>query len=98
MTEALKNDTVAVGRAAFKRHAWREAYEALGAADSDEPLHPVDLERLADAAWWLGRLDDVIGALERAYTGYQAAGRRRDAARVAVRLSAEGGHKQQHAG
>ena len=97
MTEAPTNDTVAEGRAAFDRHAWRSAYDALHAADAETPLDPPDLERLGNAAWWLGQLDQVIAALERAYAAYQAAGMPRDAARVALRLSAEVGHQQQHA-
>jgi len=97
MTETLQSGTLEEGRDAFERHAWRAAYESLRMADAAAPLEPADLERLGEAAWWLGRLDDVIAALERAYTAYQAAGRRRDAARTALRLSAEVEHKQEHA-
>ena len=97
MTETLRSGTLEEGRDAFERHAWRAAYESLRMADAAAPLEPADLERLGEAAWWLGRLDDVIAALERAYTAYQAAGPRRDAARMALRLSAEVEHKQEHA-
>ena len=97
MTETLQSGTLAEGRDAFERHAWRAAYESLRMADAAAPLEPADLERLGEAAWWLGRLDDVIAALERAYTAYQAAGPRRDAARMALRLSAEVEHKQEPA-
>lgn len=96
MTEAAGNSLPA-GRDAFERHAWRAAYEAFRAADAERTLGAPDLERLGEAAWWLGRLDHVIGAFERAYAAYQAGGRRSDAARVALRLAAEVGHKQQHA-
>ena len=97
MTKTPRTVTVDAGRDAFERHAWRSAYESLRAADAVAPLDPSDLERLGEAAWWLGRLDEVIGAFERAYAAYHAAGRRRDAARAALRLSAEVDHKQEHA-
>jgi len=97
MTEALQTATLQDGRDAFDRHAWRSAYESLRDADAAAPLEAADLERLGQAAWWLGRLDEVIDAFERAYGVYQSAGRRGDAARTALRLSAELGHKQEHA-
>ena len=96
MTQAVE-DRLQEGRAAFERHAWRAAYEGLRAADTESPLDAPDLERLGEAAWWLGRLDDVIGGLERAYAGYQSHGQRRDAARTALRLAAEVSHRQEHA-
>jgi class 3 adenylate cyclase len=97
MTETGQIATVEDGRDAFERHAWRSAFESLREADAGAPLEAADLERLGEAAWWLGRLDDLISAFERAYASYQAQGRRRDAARTALRLSAEVGHKQEHA-
>ena len=54
-------------RDAVKRHAWREAYELLAAADSSRGLAPADLERFAEAAWCNGRIEDCIDAYERAY-------------------------------
>ena len=97
MTDALETATLDEGRDAFGRHAWRTAYERLREADAASPLGAVDLERLAESAWWLGRLDEVLDAYERAYAIYQSAGQRRDAARAALQLSAELGHRQEHA-
>jgi ATP/maltotriose-dependent transcriptional regulator MalT len=57
-------DTVEQGRDAFARRAWGEAYALLGAG---EPLAADDLERLAVAAYLLGRDDESAGALERAH-------------------------------
>ncbi len=74
------------GRAALVRHSWRDAYERLAAADGLEALSPADLEGLAEAAWWTGRLDECIAARERAYAGHTTAGDRRRAAWVAVWL------------
>jgi DNA-binding CsgD family transcriptional regulator len=55
------------GRESYGRRAWREAYESLSAAG---PLTAEDLERLATAAYMLGRDDDQSAALERAHHEY----------------------------
>jgi class 3 adenylate cyclase len=96
MTE-VADQALQEAREAFERHAWRAAHDSFLRADAAVPLAPEDLERLGEAAWWTGRLADVIAAVERAYSGYLAAGHRADAARAALRLAAEFGHKQEHA-
>ncbi len=75
------------GRKAFARHAWREAFEALSKADAAQALSVEDVERLAETAWWIGRIDGCIAARERAYTAYIDQGNPRRAAVVAVRLA-----------
>jgi DNA-binding CsgD family transcriptional regulator len=55
------------GRAAYARRAWSEAHDALALADAAEPLAPDDLERLATAAYMLGRDDAHAQAMERAH-------------------------------
>ena len=75
------------GREAFDRHAWREAFDLLTAAQASDDFSAEDLERLGDAAWLTGRIDDCIGARERAYAAYLEAGNRRRAAFVALRLT-----------
>jgi DNA-binding SARP family transcriptional activator/class 3 adenylate cyclase len=67
--------------------AWRETYDRLREADLGGRLGPEDLEALADASWWCGRLDDCITANERAYAAYIAAGRVHQAAFVALKLA-----------
>lgn len=42
------------GRKAFARQEWREAYVQLSVADRESPLDPIDLERLATAAYLVG--------------------------------------------
>ena len=79
-------DPLAAGRAAFERHAWREAYEAY-AAGAGADLTAADLEAFADAAWWTGRLDEAIDLRERAYVAYSASGDTLGAARLALTLS-----------
>ncbi|HXV56970.1 MAG TPA: adenylate/guanylate cyclase domain-containing protein [Gaiellaceae bacterium] len=86
MTQVL-DDSLAAGRDAARRRAWREAYELLTSADEAGRLSPEDVESLADAAWWTGRLDEAIELRERAYAGYLDAGGSRRAALLAVVLS-----------
>ncbi len=66
---------LADGRAAFARAEWRDAHALLAEADADVALAPEDLELLARSAYMLGRDDEYVAALERAYRAYLAAGR-----------------------
>jgi DNA-binding CsgD family transcriptional regulator len=54
--------STAVGREAFARRAWREAFDALSDADRRDPLGLDDLERLATAAYLVGRDDAELWA------------------------------------
>jgi class 3 adenylate cyclase len=58
------------GREAAARYAWRAAFDRLIEADAGEPLAADDLDALAEAAWWVARLDVAIAARERAFAGY----------------------------
>lgn len=51
----MADQTLGRARDAFARQAWEESYRLLEAADRDAPLEPEDLERLATAAYLLGR-------------------------------------------
>lgn len=82
------------GHDAISRHAWAEAVEAFSAADREGALSPDDLEQLGSAAWWAGRPDDAVEALERAFAGFTDAGRPADAARVALDLAYQGFRRQ----
>ena len=83
----IADDTLQAGREAVGRHAWREAYDFLEAADAAAPLSPEDLEALSGAAWWTGRLDSCIAARERAFAGYLSAESRPRAAIVAMAVA-----------
>ena len=61
------------GRDAVRRESWAEAYEQLTAADRSD-LTAVDLEALADAAWWMSKTDEAIAARRQAYAAFSAAG------------------------
>jgi class 3 adenylate cyclase len=75
------------GREALTKHAWHDAFELLQQADADGELTAADLEGLAEAAWWTGRLDDCIAARERAFSAYMQENEPRRAALIALRLS-----------
>jgi class 3 adenylate cyclase len=87
MNRVVEEAPLQAGRDAIAQHAWREAFDLLSAADSIQPLDPEDLEKLAEAAWWTGRLQHCIESRERAYAGYQGRGERRRAAKVALDVS-----------
>ena len=59
----------------------------IGRSPSGEPLDAEDLERLATAAYMLGRDDEYLDALERAHHAYLEAGDRARAVRCAFWLS-----------
>lgn len=68
-----KTLTVASGGTAadaFERRAWTEVYACL--ADAGEPLSADNNERLAVAAYLLGKDDESAHAWERAYRGFVA--------------------------
>jgi class 3 adenylate cyclase len=81
----VADDSLQAGRDAADRHAWHEAYELLSPTASS--LAAEDLERLAEAAYWTGRLDEAIELRERAYTAHAAAGDRQRAALLALAIS-----------
>jgi DNA-binding CsgD family transcriptional regulator len=55
------------GREFFRRNAWGEAFAALSVADRETPIVLDDLERLAVAAYLVGRDGDSDDAWARAY-------------------------------
>ena len=57
-------------------------FEAGVAASAD----PIALDVLADAAWWVSRIDECIAARERAYAAFEADAQRVQAARQAILL------------
>jgi class 3 adenylate cyclase len=81
------DDALAAGREAAARNAWREALDLLTEAQaSGAQLLPEDLDSLGEAAWWSGRLEESLDARERAHAAYVQAGRRIQAAVVALKL------------
>jgi class 3 adenylate cyclase len=82
-----QGEPLAAGREAVVNHAWREAFERLQEADAEEALSPDDLDALAEAAWWMGRLGSAIDARERAFAAYVESGNTRRAGMMAMWLA-----------
>ncbi len=73
-------------RDAYERRAWGESYRLFEAADRDAPLDPDDLERLATAAYLVGREAESEAVRARAHQTFLDRGNREGAARSASRL------------
>jgi len=80
---AADGDVLDRGREAFAVQAWRRAHRLLAAADGELLLCPADLERLATAAYMIGREGDYLAHLERAYRAHSDAGNAHEAFRCA---------------
>jgi DNA-binding CsgD family transcriptional regulator len=63
-------DALDRGRESFERRAWLDAFDQLSAADRQTPLEAEDLERLATAAFLIGRDDDGADVGARAHQAY----------------------------
>jgi ATP/maltotriose-dependent transcriptional regulator MalT len=74
------------GRRSFATRAWAEAFAQLSAADRESPLDPEDLQRLAVAAYLVGRDGDSAGLWARAYHESTTRGEAAGAARCAFWL------------
>jgi DNA-binding NarL/FixJ family response regulator len=84
MTEA---PALVRGRQAFEHRTWAEAYRLLEAADREAPLEPNDLERLATAAYMMGRDDEHEACRERAHQAFLGRHDPEEAARSAFWLA-----------
>jgi ATP/maltotriose-dependent transcriptional regulator MalT len=74
-------------RDAQARRDWQAMFDAASVASVDAPdLEAQRADLLAEAAWWLGRLDDCIAAREQAYWRYDELGNGRRAGMCAVWL------------
>src|SRR5712692_1938844 len=83
----MTTDALAAARDLRSRCDWLAALEAATAASIDSPeLEAERSDLMADAAWWLGRLQDCIDARERAYRLFDELGDRRRAGQCAVWL------------
>ncbi len=80
-------DTLDRGRESFERRAWADAFQKLSAADREAPLTAEDLERLAIAAYLVGRDADRDDSLARAHQGWLRLGDAERAARCAFWLA-----------
>ena len=81
-------DGIERARDAVARESWAEAYTMLRDIEPSL-LAPRDLEGLADATWWLSKVDESIAARQKAYAGYAAEANSPAAAFMAGRLAVE---------
>jgi hypothetical protein len=78
---------LARARRSFEQHTWADSYRLFEAADREVPLEPEDLERLATAAYLMGREDASEAFWERAHRAFLEHGDREGAARSACWLA-----------
>ena len=71
------------GASAFDRRAWADAFAELSAADRATSLEPEELQRLATAAYLVGKDDESVAVWERAHQALLSRGERRRAAACA---------------
>jgi DNA-binding NarL/FixJ family response regulator len=75
MTAVLDGvDALERARRSFALGAWIDVYRAMSAADREAPLGAADLERLATAAYMVGKETEYLDVLERAYRSSLEAG------------------------
>jgi DNA-binding CsgD family transcriptional regulator len=80
-------DHLRLGRETYARHAWHDAYHAFLCADETTPLEADDLERLANAAYLIGRELEFIRLIERLHQVHLEADNSERAARCAFWLA-----------
>ena len=78
------------GRGSFAKHAWADAYARLAIADRSRPLDVDDLERLATAAFLIGKDVPSAEAWARAHQEALTAGDAPRAARCAFAVGFQG--------
>ena len=83
---AGRADKLDRARKSFGQRAWADAYQAFLFADREAPLEAEDLDLFAMAAYLVGRDDEYLGTLERAYNAHINAGQCARAVRCAFWL------------
>jgi DNA-binding CsgD family transcriptional regulator len=78
--------TVEAGRRAYAASDWAGALAQFSAARADRALDPEDVEAMARAAWWLGRVPESLALAEEAFRGFCDVDRQADAAMSALQL------------
>jgi hypothetical protein len=68
-------EVLEAAREAYRRRDWPGARERFAAARAAGELTATDLDALADAAWWLGEVEQASAVLEAAYRRHLDEGR-----------------------
>ena len=84
--KAARVDNLARARRSYGERAWADAFQAFSDADRETPLEAQDLELLALAAYLVGRDEEYLRTLERAYNAHRDMGERLRAVRCAFWL------------
>jgi DNA-binding CsgD family transcriptional regulator len=79
-------DTLEAARAAYRRRDWQAARDGFAAVEAADGLGAEDTFELADAAWWLGRVEESLAAGERAYRRYLEGDHAAGAALAAIHI------------
>ena len=83
----MEADALGVVREALERHDWQAAFdEATASLVESRAAEAQRADLLAEAAWWLGRLEACIEVREQAYLIFDELGDKRAAGRCAVGL------------
>ena len=82
----IEADALERAREHFRLRAWGEAYARLSAVDRESPLEPDDLERMATAAYLVGRDAESGDIWARAHQAFLGRGDPARAARCAFWL------------
>jgi hypothetical protein len=83
------DDPLELGRDAYRRHAWNQAFDFFRDADARRALVGDDLVRLAEAAWFAGDPDAAIAARQRAHSDFLGQGDRARAAEMAPQVASD---------
>jgi DNA-binding CsgD family transcriptional regulator len=84
--KAARVDNLERARRSYGERAWADAFQAFSDADQDTSLEAQDLEQLALAAYLVGRDEEYLSTLERAYNAYRHSGEAFRAVRCAFWL------------
>jgi DNA-binding CsgD family transcriptional regulator len=82
-------DTRSAAREAYQRRDWQAARDGFAAAASVDALSADDAFAFADAAWWLGRVDESLAAGEEAYRRFLEGDRPERAAMAAIHIAVD---------
>jgi DNA-binding NarL/FixJ family response regulator len=93
----LDVDALAQGRESYEQQRWSGAFAHLSSADRCAPLEPEDLERLATAAYLVGRDADCADIWARAHQAFLSRGEVERAVRCAFWLAFGLLHRGEHA-
>ncbi|HEX6392418.1 MAG TPA: LuxR C-terminal-related transcriptional regulator [Acidimicrobiales bacterium] len=79
--------TLTAARDALARHDWEACHDLVKELSLEEPMAEAErLDLLADASWWLGRLEESIEARQAAHRIFESLGDHRRAGMCAVWL------------